>query len=119
MKRGERKVSEQLARYRLEAPAVEAGLSGLPPSPGSLECLWVRLKVGGRIRPRDAQLLRRLALTPFDRGVVYEMDAQGYVIAVGLPGELQKIDHAALLDEFERRFGVPESFTNVVAFHAR
>lgn len=112
-------MSEWQVRRREEASAIEAGFSGLPPSPRSMESLWVRLKVGGRIRPRDAQLLRRLALAPFDQGVVYEMNAQGYVVAVGLPGDLQQVDHLRLIAAFERRFGVPESFTNVVTFHAR
>lgn len=104
---------------RRRAPITQRGLSDLPPSQRSMESLWVRLKVGGRIRPRDAQLLRRLALEPFNRGVVFEMNSQGYVIAVGIPGNLEPIDHAGLLAAFERYFGVPESFSNVVTFHAR
>lgn len=112
-------MAECQARRQMAAPSPGAGLSSLPPSPRSMESLWIRLKVGGRIRPRDAQLLRRLAVAPFDRGVVYEMNAQGYIVAVGVPGDLQPVDHASLLAAFERGFGVPESFANVVSFHVR
>jgi hypothetical protein len=75
-----------------------------------LENLWVRLKVGDRLRPRDAETLRRLALAPFDRSTVYEVDSRGYVIAVGLPESRRVLDAAALLDAFEARFGVPAGF---------
>jgi hypothetical protein len=76
-------------------------------SPRCLENLWVRLKVGDRLRPRDAESLRRLALPPFDASLVYEVDARGYVIAVGLPGETRAVDAARLLDVFEARYGIP------------
>jgi hypothetical protein len=85
----------------------------------SLESLWVRLKVGGRVRPRDAQLLRRLSVPPFDESTVYELDSHGYVIALGLPGHTQTINAIKLLADFEARFGTPESFTNVVPFTTR
>lgn len=75
-----------------------------------LESLWIRLKVGDRLRPRDAETLRRLALPPFDRSMVYEVDCRGYVIAVGLPGETEAVDARRLLAAFEERFGVPVSF---------
>lgn len=76
-------------------------------SPHCLENLWVRLKVGDRLRPRDAELLRRLDLPPFDGSLVYELDARGYVIAVGLPGETRAVDAARLLAAFEARYGIP------------
>jgi hypothetical protein len=82
-------------------------------SPRCLENLWVRLKVGGRLRPRDAETLRRLALAPFHCSTVYEVDSRGYVIAVGLPGETQALDAGDLLAAFEARFGVPASFAPV------
>lgn len=101
----------------------DAGLSPaaapFPPGPQCLESLWLRLKVSGRIRPRDALLLRQLTLPPFDASAIYQVDGRGYVVAVGLPGERQRIDAAALLHAFESRFGIPESFSNVVAFSAR
>lgn len=75
-----------------------------------LESLWIRLKVGDRLRPRDAETLRRLALPPFERGAVYELDSRGYVIAVGLPGETEAVDAHRLLVAFESRFGVPVTF---------
>jgi len=90
-------------------PASGPGV-GLGISPRCLENLWVRLKVGGRLRPRDAETLRRLALAPFDRGTVYEVDCNGYVIAVGLPGDTEAVDAAGLLAAFEARFGVPEGY---------
>ena len=76
-------------------------------SPRCLESLWVRLKVGDRLRPRDAETLRRLKLPPFDRSAVYQIDARGYVIAVGLPGETQAVEAGRLLTAFEARYGVP------------
>src|SRR5690606_32199234 len=107
-------------RQRLEpAAAPPPARDALPPGPQCLESLWLRLKVGGRVRPRDALLLRRLALAPFDASAVYEVDGRGYVVAVGLPGERQRIDAATLLRAFESRFGIPESFSNVVPFNAR
>lgn len=79
-------------------------------SPRCLESLWVRLKVGDRLRPRDAEVLRRLALPPFDRSTVYEVDCRGYVIAVGLPDETEAVDAGRLLAAFEARFGIPAGF---------
>jgi len=75
--------------------------------PRCLESLWVRLKVGDRLRPRDAETLRRLALPPFDGSAVYQIDARGYVIAVGLPGEAQAVEAGRLLAVFEARYGIP------------
>ncbi|MGF1631056.1 MAG: hypothetical protein ACFCUT_16405 [Kiloniellaceae bacterium] len=96
-------------RQRGAEPAREGGgVCGV--SLRCLENLWVRLKVGDRLRPRDAETLRRLALSPFDRSTVYELDSRGYVIAVGLPGETHLLDAGALLAVFEARFGVPASF---------
>ncbi|MPZ10731.1 MAG: hypothetical protein GEU89_11050 [Kiloniellaceae bacterium] len=93
-----------------EAGTESGGACGLRPH--CLESLWIRLKVGDRLRPRDAVALRRLGLPPFDRSsvYVYEVDFRGYVIAVGLPGERQRLDAAVLLAAFEARFGVPASF---------
>lgn len=85
----------------------QAGATGEPVSPRSLENLWVRLKVGDRLRPRDAETLRRLAVPPFDGSVVYQVDARGYVVAVGLPGETRVVDPRRLLAAFEARYGVP------------
>lgn len=96
-------------RQRGAEPARE-GASACGVSLRCLENLWVRLKVGDRLRPRDAETLRRLALSPFDRSTVYEVDSRGYVIAVGLPGETQFLDAGVLLAAFEARFGVPPSF---------
>lgn len=80
-------------------------------SPRTMESLWVRLKAGDRIRPRDAQLLRRLSVQPFDTCGVYELDACGYVVAVGLPGDSQQLDARRLLSEFESIYGVPATFS--------
>jgi len=102
-------LEERRARSMAPLPAPEPGLSG-GVSARCLETLWVRLKVGDRLRPRDAEALRRLALPPFDRSAVYEVDCRGYVIAVGLPGEREPLDAARLLTTFEARFGVPEGF---------
>lgn len=95
---------DRVRRGRRPRPA-EAAVN-----PRCLESLWVRLKVGDRLRPRDAEVLRRLALPPFDRSTVYEVDSRGYVIAVGLPGETEPVDADSLLATFEARFGVPVSF---------
>ena len=80
-----------------------------------LENLWVRLKVGDRLRPRDAEMLRRLKLPPFDRSMVYQVNARGYVIAVGLPGETQGVDSHRLLAAFEARYGIPAGCGPVLA----
>ena len=92
---------------RRQAAGLEGGVGV---SPRCLENLWVRLKVGDRLRPRDAETLRRLALAPFDGSVVYELDSRGYVIAVGLPGATQAVDAGALLAAFEARFGIPDAY---------
>ncbi len=76
----------------------------------ALENLWLRLSVGNRIRPRDAFLLRRLAVPPFDLGVVFEQDVNGYITGVGTPEALCKIDAGRLLSEFENRVGIPTTF---------
>lgn len=78
-----------------------------PVGPRGLENLWVRLKVGDRLRPRDAEALRHLKLPPFDGSMVYQLDARGYVVAVGLPGETRTVDAARLLAAFETRYGIP------------
>ena len=80
-------------------------------SPRTMESLWVRLKAGDRIRPRDAQLLKRLSVQPFVDCGVYELDACGYVIAVGLPGDNKQLDGGLLLSEFESAYGVPATFS--------
>jgi len=112
-------MAERQPRWEPDGAATDACSTASPPSPRRLESLWIRLMVGGRIRPRDAEMLRRLMLPPFERGVVYELNAQGYVIAVGMPGNVQPIDHAKLLAAFESSFGEPESFNNVITFQAR
>ncbi len=84
-------------------------------SPRTMESLWVRLKAGDRIRPRDAQLLRRLSVRPFDACGVYELDACGYVVAVGLPGDSQQLDAGHLLSEFEAAYGIPTTFSGPLA----
>lgn len=80
-------------------------------SPRAMESLWVRLKAGDRLRPRDAQLLKRLNVRPFDGCGVYELDACGYVVAVGLPGASQRLDARCLLAEFEAVYGIPRTFS--------
>lgn len=75
----------------------------------AVENLWVRLKVGDRIRPRDALLLRRLGLRPFADSAVYETDARGYVVGIGAPGLTSPVDPVAVIDAFEQRFGIPQS----------
>ena len=85
----------------------QAGVADEPVSARCLENLWVRLKVGDRLRPRDAETLRRIALPPFDGSMVYQVDARGYVVAVGLPGETRPVDPRRLLAAFEARYGVP------------
>ena len=97
-------VREMKAGRQRRATGPEAGGAV---GPRCLESLWVRLKVGDRLRPRDAETLRRLALPPFDRSAVYQVDARGYVIAVGLPGETQAVEACRLLAAFEARYGVP------------
>lgn len=80
----------------------------------SMECLWVRLKAGDRIRPRDAQLLKRLAVAPFDQCGIYELNSCGYVVAVGLPDSSERLDAEALLSCFEARYGIPVSFSKAI-----
>jgi hypothetical protein len=80
----------------------------------NMESLWVRLKAGDRIRPKDAQLLRRLAIQPFDNCGIYELNACGYVVAVGWPDSSQQLDAAALLRRFEIRYGIPVSYSNTI-----
>lgn len=84
-----------------------------------MESLWVRLKAGGRVRPRDAQLLKRLGVSPFDGYGVYELDACGYVVAVGLPGSSERLDAGALLRDFEARFGIPATFSGPFSEESR
>lgn len=79
-----------------------------------MESLWVRLKAGERVRPKDAQLLRRLGVPPFDRHGIYELSASGYVVAVGMPERSQRIDANALLRQFEHRYGIPKSFSHLI-----
>ncbi len=78
----------------------------------SMESLWVRLKTGDRIRPRDALLLKRLSVSPFDQCGIYELNAYGYVVAVGLPCNSERIDAEALLRNFETHYGIPVSFSD-------
>lgn len=80
----------------------------------SMESLWVRLKAGDRIRPRDALLLKRLSVPPFDQCGVYELNACGYVVAVGLPNSSEQLDAEALLRSFEAYYGIPVSFSGAV-----
>lgn len=84
-------------------------------SPRAMESLWVRLKAGDRIRPRDAQLLRRLSVPPFVACGVYELDACGYVVAVGLPDASERLDAARLLSDFESVYGIPTTFSGPLA----
>jgi hypothetical protein len=81
----------------------------------SMESLWVRLKAGDRIRPRDAQLLKRLAIPPFDGCGIYELNANGYVVAVGLPDSNQRLDAGALLFIFESRYGIPVTYSDAIS----
>lgn len=85
----------------------------------TMESLWVRLKAGDRIRPRDAQLLKRLAVPPFDGFGIYELNACGYVVAVGLPDSGQPLDAEALLRSFEDRYGIPASFSGAIPADTR
>lgn len=71
-----------------------------------LESLWVRLKAGHRVRLRDGLLLRRLGVPPFDKCLVFETDAQGYVMNVGMPESMCPVRAKDLLTAFEARFGV-------------
>ena len=75
----------------------------------AMENLWVRLKVGDRLRPRDALLLRRLGLPPFEGSAVYETDSRGYIVGVGTPGQTRRVDPDAVVTAFEKRFGTPQS----------
>ena len=77
----------------------------------NMESLWVRLKTGDRIRLKDAQLLRRLAIQPFENCGIYELNACGYVVAVGFPDSSKRIDAATLLLGFESRYGIPLSYS--------
>lgn len=83
-------------------------------SANAMENLWVRLKAGSRLRPRDAQMLRQLDVPPLKDTGIYELSASGYVVAVGMPGEAEQIDDGALLQAFETRYGVPVSFSGVL-----
>ena len=83
-------------------------------SSNAMENLWVRLKAGNRIRPRDAQMLRQLDVPPFRDNGIYELSANGYVVAVGMPGDAEQVDDDALLQAFEIRYGVPTSFSGVL-----
>lgn len=103
----------------MAAPGSAKTAHASPLDPRRLESLWVRLKLGARIRPRDAEQLRRLSVPPFDQGCVYELDALGYVVAVGLPGKTRQVNPAALLAEFQARFGAPEDFMNAGSLSAR
>ncbi|MEX0693253.1 MAG: hypothetical protein WD075_02295 [Rhodospirillales bacterium] len=88
-------------------------------SDNAMENLWVRLKTGNRIRPRDAQMLRHLDVPPFRDSGIYELSANGYVIAVGMPGAAERVDDAALLRTFEGRFGIPVSFSGALRSSGR
>lgn len=83
-------------------------------SSNAMENLWVRLKAGNRIRPRDAQMLRQLDVPPFKDNGIYELSANGYVVAVGMPGDAEQVDDDALLQAFEIKYGVPASFSGVL-----
>lgn len=74
-----------------------------------IENLWARISGLGRIRPRDALLLRRLGVEPFDGVVVYELDAEGYVVGIGWPEELTPVDIDALRARLEERYGTPSA----------
>lgn len=108
---GATKVRSQMNSER-KTPARHGHVQcGLLATPASLEKLWVRLRAGDRIRPRDAFQLRRLSIPPFDYCFVYELDANGYVVRVGMPGNMRLVDADKVLSSFEDRFGVPETYT--------
>lgn len=92
-----------------------SGCPGTGVSLRTIESLWVRLKAGDRVRPKDAQLLRRLGVPPFDRFGIYELNASGYVIGVGMPDRNESVDAMSLLRQFENRFGVPETFSRLIS----
>ena len=79
-------------------------------TPASIENLWLRLRAGDRVRPRDALLLRKLAIPPFENGLLFELDINGYVIGIGFPDDVKEIEAHELLAAFEARVGVPRTF---------
>lgn len=80
-----------------------------------LESLWVRLHVEGRIRVCDAVFLRHLNVPPFDASCVFQVDAAGYVVTVGMPGATVPVSAPHVRQAFELRYGVPQSPDRVAA----
>ena len=51
-------------------------------------------------------MLRRLGVPPFAGSAVYETDAHGHIVGIGVPGHSKSIDSGAIVSAFETRFGV-------------
>lgn len=67
--------------------------------------LRTRLAAAAGIRIKDAMLLRRLGVPPFNGSSVLKLDAAGHVVSVGMTGREHAVCPIAVLEALEQRLG--------------